>query len=269
MNAQNFSIVKSLNRAVTALTSGTQVLSAGYPLYDVLGDYIYADPAALIGDLDEENLLLSPSRVDAFQTLMHHWADPEHETVKFVDFLKQRLELPVANSARASDLDAPASLVAALHGRKSTGAVHKFIQRMGGLSIATPFAPPNLNYDVRFQRDGLTGAIEILVSETYAQAIPRKVAKILADPRVMIGKTYVQIIPQYEVLEDVHTVMKLHLEENGIFNFATYNLSMQAFYGMAQQLFPGIQIFMSEQAQSPLYPIQGQSIRSESAVAQV
>jgi hypothetical protein len=32
VNAQNFSIVKSLNRAVTALCAGTQVLSVGYPL---------------------------------------------------------------------------------------------------------------------------------------------------------------------------------------------------------------------------------------------
>jgi len=58
VNAQPFSIAKSLNRAVSALSIGTQVLSAGYPLYEPLGEFVYRDPAALLEDFHRGTLRL-------------------------------------------------------------------------------------------------------------------------------------------------------------------------------------------------------------------
>lgn len=53
VNGQPFSAAKSLNRALTALCSGAQVLSLGHPLYAALDRYIYRDLRELVADARE------------------------------------------------------------------------------------------------------------------------------------------------------------------------------------------------------------------------
>ena len=50
VNAQPFSAAKSLNRAVTALAAGCQILSVGYPLYAPFDSLIYRDAETLASD---------------------------------------------------------------------------------------------------------------------------------------------------------------------------------------------------------------------------
>ena len=58
VNAQRFSTTKSLNRAVTALTAGAQVLSVGFPLYADLDPFLYRDGDAFLADLEAARLRL-------------------------------------------------------------------------------------------------------------------------------------------------------------------------------------------------------------------
>src|SRR5262249_44064800 len=52
VNGQSFSRAKSFNRALTAISSGTQVLSPGFPLYRDLDVAIYNDPSDLLSDIE-------------------------------------------------------------------------------------------------------------------------------------------------------------------------------------------------------------------------
>ncbi|XWN29383.1 MAG: hypothetical protein ROR55_18015 [Devosia sp.] len=58
VNGQPFSAAKSLNRALTALCSGAQVLSLGHPLYAALDPFIYRSLSDLVVDAKRGDLRL-------------------------------------------------------------------------------------------------------------------------------------------------------------------------------------------------------------------
>ena len=87
VNGQPFSIAKSLNRAVTALTAGTQVLTAGYPLYDVLESFCYTDPAGLAEDLRRGELRVSASSLAALGEKLNEISNPVSEARALHAFL--------------------------------------------------------------------------------------------------------------------------------------------------------------------------------------
>lgn len=154
VNAQGFSIAKSLNRGVSALTGGTQLLSAGYPLYAPLGNFVYRDPAALIADLETDTLLLRPDTLDAFSGLIRNLSDPDHESSRLAGFINDMVSV-----TRAAQSLTPA-VIAILHGSRTTGGIHKFAQGRGWLSLGSPFTPAGAAYDAHlgFFGEGRTPA---------------------------------------------------------------------------------------------------------------
>jgi len=159
VNAQNFSAAKSLNRAVTSLSAGCQVLSAGYPLYDFLRDYIYRDPALLLQDLANGVMRHSPAGVNEFLHAISSIASAETEARGFADFLRNIQVSPTEECGR----------LVLIHGQATSGAAHKLIQAAGGLSIASPYCGTPLRFDVTFR--GSAGAIEMLVTEKASKLL--------------------------------------------------------------------------------------------------
>lgn len=165
VNFQNFSIAKSLNRGVSALTGGTQVLSTGYQLYDVLGPFVYTDPKLLLGELEGGELKLRPATIEALARQMDDLADPATEASRLNAFMRElqpfRRRLPNSRPSHGFSR-------AILHGRDSSSAVHGLCQKLGWLSIASPFTTLQRPFDVnvgfvdngqklqmRFSREGL------------------------------------------------------------------------------------------------------------------
>jgi hypothetical protein len=143
VNYQNFSIAKSLNRAVTALTHGTQILTAGYPLYSALDAHIYTDAADFAADLQAGSLRLGPSSLDTLDASLETLADPAVEAENFIHFLKA---LPIG-VAETPVRQRP--LRAILHGASSTAAVHNLGRALGWLSLASPLARSTLPFDAK------------------------------------------------------------------------------------------------------------------------
>lgn len=161
VNAQPFSIAKSLNRAVSALTCGSQVVWAGYPLYGRLDELIYADPVSLIDDLEREHLRLSPERLPLYSTLMEKLASLDVEVERLLTF--------VADIGQPGAV-APGSIVRALvHGHQTNGDAHKAARKARMLSVATPFAPSTLTYDVIFTGRVAGGDLQMLVAEPVCE----------------------------------------------------------------------------------------------------
>lgn len=142
VRAQNFSVVKSLNRAVTALTGGSQAMTSGYPLYGELRPFIYERLSTLISDVENGVPAMRAATAPALLELLSRWGGPAVEAERLVSFLDA---LPPA--ART---DAPLPTGVIVHGRRTTAVVHKFSPRLGHLSVASPFAHQNLNFDLRF-----------------------------------------------------------------------------------------------------------------------
>lgn len=157
VNAQNFSTVKSLNRAVTALTSGTQILSVGYPLYEPFTSFIYRNTAEFMDDLIAGRLKFSEQTRSEWTTVLSELADIRHEATSLVDFL--------SNLVNLKNTPSTSCMTAVVHGKETSGDIHKYTQQMGGLSIASPFTIAASNYDLRFvySSDGL--GLDMLVSK--------------------------------------------------------------------------------------------------------
>lgn len=141
VNAQRFSIAKSHNRAITALTGGAQVLSAGYPLYAPLDDFIYRDARQLIEDLEQDSLRASAATIPDLGARLHAISDPHVEAAALHAFLKS-----VRPDAQLLGRQAESRL-AILHGERSTGAIHKFARKRDFLSLGSPFCPVGGAYD--------------------------------------------------------------------------------------------------------------------------
>lgn len=160
VNTQPFSTAKSLNRAVTALTSGCQVLSAGYPLYERLGPLVYRDATELLADIRQGTMRLSADRLPVYRETMEKFASADAEASRLADFLK---------SLKHGSPD-DATLVV-LHGHSTSGAAHKQIQRLNGLSVASPYCNTRAGFDVIFKANA-TG-LSMLVSEKAARRLQR------------------------------------------------------------------------------------------------
>lgn len=156
VNAQRFSAAKSLNRAITALSAGCQVLSAGYPLYAALDEFIYRDAGRFGEDLRRGQMRLGTNSLALFGSVIEQLASPRVEREKLRSFL---LGLP----PRADSEDAGAVLHL-VHGHATNGAAHKMVQAVGGLSVASPFCRLPLDFDIMFEmRPGLE--VAMLVSD--------------------------------------------------------------------------------------------------------
>lgn len=179
VSAQPFSTAKSLNRAVTALTAGCQVLSAGYPLYEKLDPLIYRDASELLSDLARGTMLLSPERMPIFREVMEQFASADGEASRLADFLCTLKHQPRHDET-----------LVVLHGHSTSGAAHKLVQAMNGLSVASPFCTAPLGFDVKFKAtaDGLA----MRVSEKTS----RRIKKAMADLTPIVegsGRRFVEV----------------------------------------------------------------------------
>lgn len=89
VNAQNFSIAKTHNRATTALLSGCQILSVGFPLYKIFNDFIYRDPEMFINDLGKGSFRLNDQSIDALFLKLKNFGDAEVESCRFSNVIKE------------------------------------------------------------------------------------------------------------------------------------------------------------------------------------
>lgn len=185
VNGQDFSVAKSLNRAVTALSHGAQVLSAGYPLYRRLDALVYRDAGELFADLAEGRPRLRPETVPDLQRALARLGDPAAEARGLLDFLRGLEAGRPGTQCRA-----------VLHGPHSTAALHKSVQRLGGLSVSGPGTRLRVHFDVE-PVPAPGGGVQVHLS-------PRAVALLRAELRDAA---------QVRTLPDGRTVSVLELPE--------------------------------------------------------
>jgi hypothetical protein len=206
VNAQQFSIAKSLNRAVSALTSGTQVLSTGFPLYAPLGQLVYRSAQALLDDLAARRLLLGPHSLPLLRELMTELGDPGQEARACAGFLAGVL----AARAGATGLPADAPTLALVHGVRSPAAVHKFTQRIRQLSVASPFCTNGLNYDMRFSFGGDAGEVQVQFSEAARAHVRPELQGRLVRGVSALGRT-VRCLPLDALAPELARVLAIGL----------------------------------------------------------
>lgn len=168
VSGQPFSTAKSLNRAVTALAAGVQVLSAGYPLYACFDALIYRSGAELARDAKRGAARLQAASASGLADALAQFASPASEADRFAGFL--RAMAPRA-WRRSGTKVAGRPVAAVIHGRDSGADYHAFARRLGALSIGTPLSLQKLDYDVRVTLGSPGAEPELLVSEAVIPMI--------------------------------------------------------------------------------------------------
>jgi hypothetical protein len=170
VNAQVFSVAKSLNRAVTALNAGCQVISSGFPLYAALDRLVYRDSAQLLADLELGSLKLSAESLLEYAALMEQFASPVVEANGLAQFLAGLAPRAVTRQT-----------LVLIHGVATSGEAHKRIQALGGLSVGSPLCAAKLGFDVVFEGELAGNGLAMLVTDAarnrlnasaYASAVP-------------------------------------------------------------------------------------------------
>lgn len=253
VNAQPFSIAKSLNRAVSALSSGTQVLSAGYPLYAPLGSLVYRETQSLLDDVDSGCLRLRAESAGMLAERFGEWADPEAEAQGFAGFLEDVMRARRAPPSAALPASGPAMGI--VNGSRSGTEVHRFVQRFKEISVGSPYSPDGPSYDVRFTggTDGVPATLEIdegivpSVAPDLAQHLERGAARRKTVMKLDLHPHF----PQHAAaLERARATRASHLSRH-----ALYGDAMGSAFEVLQSVFPGVEFVLSE-SEAP-FTVQG------------
>ncbi len=214
VSAQRFSVAKSLNRAITALSNGCQVLSAGYPLYDALDALIYREPETVLADLERGAMRFAPASEKRYAKVVASCASAATEAKRLSAFLSK------LRPKERSD-DRPLCLV---HGHSTRQEAHNFARQVGALSVASPFCAAPFDFDLVFR--GARSGLKMLVAKTSAwRLLPKAAAKAVPGERLK-GKRYLQI--SGTGLATGESPDWLHWERAPIsFQLATYRESMK------------------------------------------
>lgn len=234
VNAQPFSIAKSLNRALTALASGCQVLSAGYPLYQSLDPLIYRDPAELLAHLVKGDLRLSAKTIAVYKEKLADIADPVVEARNFISF--------VAATNKPVGLHRPLTLV---HGQSSLREAHELVRAADGLSVASPYCTAPFNFDVIFR--GAWPDLEMLISSKASE-------RLLAHSRSRLGRRELIRMEQFRCLSGYRAPASRPPpggKESIAFELATYAAAMTHISERLVDAFGPCRTILSETSQLP------------------
>lgn len=245
VNAQRFSAAKSLNRAVTALSAGCQVVSAGYPLYEQLDRFIYRDFPTLLRDLSKNALRHSTARVDEYARRMDEIASPSNEAARIAEFLEGLTPVPAAG-------DLPLVII---HGQATNGAAHKSVKALKGLSVASPYCAAAMSFDVLFR--GEPDRLVMLVSDSAAARLnPRMRDRATASIALSDKKFRVVAEPGQSGSESARLREGWHNAALS-YQIGTYGPTMARMREQLEQAFGPCRIIVSESSQLPFSPTLG------------
>ena len=237
VNAQRFSTAKSLNRAVTALTAGAQVLSAGYPLYKTFDPLIYRSAAHLAADAAAGRPLLRQETLPDLSAMLDRHANPAVEARALVSFIEG---LPTVATPHSP-------LYAVVHGRHSGIAIHKSVQRRRHLSIAGAFPIREINYDVTLAPGTAGGAVTVNLSAAAMKQLRPEFAAGATPIRNANGKAMMAIEIADPALRQVADAVTPPSRHDSI-NLWRYQADMRAIESLVHNLFGSkVQCLASEQ----------------------
>jgi len=167
VNTQSFSVVKSLNRVVTALKHGTNVLSLGYDLYAPFSNWLYRDTNSILQALDEGELLVNEHTIGKLKSDLKSFSCPETEAKNLQLFL----ENTIVSSSVVENNNLYKNVV--VFGQQFSGDTYRLSKKFKWLTVGSPFASSKLNYDIWLKIDK-KGNLAVFVSSKIIGELDRK-----------------------------------------------------------------------------------------------
>ena len=256
VNAQNFSIAKSLNRAMTALSNGAQILSTGYPLYKPLSSLVYRDVSDFAKDVEDGNLLLREETTGVLRDLIHKYGDRDCEAADLVAFLgglHKRSRSEERGSARS---------LAVIHGAKASKDADVFARDSGVLTIASPFCREQWEFDIVFRLESDGCRLQLYLSDRAWPWLRPEVMTALSARQDFGQRMYRAI--DLAALDDSGAIcgVALGLYGSPVGLVASYSSIMGRVEAITERLFPSVKCVLSERS---VFPVGEQRTTSDTA----
>lgn len=255
VSCQNFSIAKSLNRAITAVCAANQVLSAGFPLYDRMTPFVYRNAEDLCVDFSRGEPKLNPNTISDLGTVLKNTGDLNVETESLSNFLRNLFVLKKAENKNRKNNRSPVFLV---QGVKSSKVKRALLRRAAIYTVSSPVSKMSPKSDIRFTWNESGDGLRLRVSMRAAQYLNPDVSS--------KGKRVLRLFkPSYLIFEtsDIPLLkvsgFGLRLSRSPGALLLLHACLMPAILNILEYLFPEVQCEVSEQWQFPwLSPIEGQ-----------
>lgn len=241
VNAQAFSAAKSLNRAVTALAAGCQVISNGFPLYEPLGNLIYGDLDEFMRDLSAGKMKHSAGNIGAYRAAFEGLASPANEAARIAEFIRQ-----IPAPGRGED-----ETIVLVQGQSPNGLAHKAVKALKGLSVASPFCPPALGFDIVF-RGGLK-EVAMLVSDSASHRLKPDIQRDLKVSTTVSDRKF-WLVPSEAANSDSSSLGTEWHSAPLPFQIAAYPRSMKQIRERMDEAFGPCRFLLSENSQLPFTP---------------
>lgn len=231
VSSQGFSKAKSLNRALTALEHGCQVLSLGEPLYAELDAFIYRSVDEMTADLAVGSARLNRHSVPKLESLLARTAHPQKLASEFISASLAALS---RNKTARSDLH-----MVLVHGRETTIQLHKAVSKSGGLSVRSPYATTGWNFPIRFDIEDARIAMRASTRICEQFNLP-----CIGDP-IRIGDLDFLTIDIHDKAVDKMRLYPAALH-NPLTSQASYKSVMSGIVGVIKALFPAHAVLFSD-----------------------
>ncbi|MBO0661390.1 hypothetical protein LQ948_02275 [Jiella sp. MQZ9-1] len=242
-SGQAFSRTKSLNRALTSLCAGTQVLSAGYPLYERIASFIYRDELDFLDDLAVNRLRLRSDTSAEFSGLLKQVGSAPEEASHLLAFLAKISE---------NTEDKPNSIsqhFAIIHGQKSDIQVRDFSAKLQALTVSGPYFHNKWTTDIvtKINPNGLQ--LDAWVSEKALLRMAPRFAASVGSVRQINGARYrpVTLPNALSAISPVEPTMP----QSVITMMSGYATVMDRVAHILETIIPGIQCITDERLVFP------------------
>lgn len=260
VNGQDFSRMKSLNRAVTALVAGCQVLAVGYPLYEPLADLLYGAPEALLADLAENKPALRAETMPVLTERLSALADPYQGANTFASFLHH---LSTASDTAQPSIGTPTnghlsrnilrtlvktgfySNIGIINGAFSDSNAHKSAQTFGGLSVKSHFCRERFNFDVRFDFFEDTGETNILIAEQAVEFLTDDLRGSLVPFGRILDRTFYRLLATRTPVSFRRNLLR---DPTRMKEIAAATELMPSLIATCRHLFPHVTFYVSERS---------------------
>jgi hypothetical protein len=139
-------------------------------------------------------------------------------------------------------------LIAVIHGRETGGDIHKFAQKRGVLSVASPFCKLALNFDIRFGLSSESSGLDVLINSKKKDLIAPALKSFLTPHGTVLTTKYDGLLTK-NVFPDLSIQGQALASLNTICaDTAAYPAIMSGIIEVMRRLFPGVVCFHAEQS---------------------
>jgi len=243
VSAQSFSRAKSLNRAITSLCSGCQVLSTGHALYQALEEVVYRSIDPLLDDLAARRGKLRADNTASLMRVLKATSDPVAAAHAFVQAATPERPAPARQAGGAK--------FCVVHGMDSPSENHKLTVRLKGLSVRSPFHNGRLNYHVRF--DAKDGGYDVFVERSLIDQVDPGLTFDRTHLTRIVDSDYARIDGETLGLGAGHAPHCVRADQL-VAKVAAYPHVIAAVTAACRRMFPELRVVVSESSHFALPP---------------